>query len=592
MTAIPFRLSFLTPLCVLAVGAGLIAQDYAPMAVFAAVALAALMALGAGGGSRDALDWVLLCLVAYCSVHALFIGDTPALASVQAASLMTLGFIAYALRRARAEDAFVVLVFVGLAGAALGAVGLWQAAHGAQPRSLFLDINSQAAFVLSAAAAAAVAAMRVRRPGLMRAALLTAAALAVAGWLAARSKGSSLAVVLVLLLAASSWWPRLRAHRFGVPLFVGAVLAAAAALAFAAHKHGGLAFVWSAQSVQSRLGMWEKTLDMVRGAPLLGHGMAQWQHLYRRDWSPRDADSYGAWAHNDYLQAAAEGGLPLAALLGAAALAALAAVRRRQRCADAGATLLAVAAAVLAVHAATNFIFYNTLLAVTFGALLGTALPVEGGSARGRLPVFIAAFAAAPAIALSAWVGWGDAVGRALLNPASWQAAILRPRLTAQIVEQTPGEASRYLANPYAASAVADVHVLVATAAKARADLKTAAEHSQRVVSLYAAARRMAPSDPTLAHVQAMELLNLQQLGLLPDAEAFAVARAAISELQPLYAGKSLAVDIAARLAFIQGDCLRAVEMLVKQADETRHWAWRGRLRRSALKLAQYCPGP
>lgn len=579
------------PMFVLAVVAGFATQDYSPLAVFAVALFAWAMAWRVSSSGNDSLDYALLGLAAYSSIHPLFVGDTPALAAVQAASLATFSLAAYALRRVDRSTTLAALVFLAAAGAVLGLVAVFQWTHGHLPRSLFLDINSHAAFAFASVAAALAAAALARRRGVRVFAGVTLLA-AAASWLLARSKGSTLSLAIVALLVLPLVLSRFRTRRQAAAVAAVAWALILAAVAAALLKYDtGLGGLWSTQSIQSRIGMWEKSIEMIRAAPLTGHGLANWQHLYHLNWSPRDTESYGAWAHNDYLQLAAEGGIPLLLLLaGVLFFATRQAWVRRARLSLPQAALL-IGFAVFALHAAVNFIYCNALLAFTMGAMLGMALPAQPSAQRARRnrAAALTLLFAMPTFLLTGWVGLGEVVSDALVRPASWSATVLRPHLNDAMVEATTGLQNRYLANPYAAVAVADTHVLAAATALKRGDQDKADEHARRTTHLYRTARAMAPLHTALMHNEAMAYLNLQQLGLLPKDLATATATHAATSLDRTLWGKPWAADIRARLLFIDGHCNEAVAHLQAQAQRTQHWTWRQRLNLSAKALSSRC---
>ena len=127
--------------------------------------------------------------------------------------------------------------------------------------------------------------------------------------------------------------------------------------------------------IDARIGAWEMTLQAIAERPLLGYGHGAYQELY---FLAHDAELGRAGifdhAHNDYLQTAAELGLPAAGALWLALLLVWGsclsgAVRRRRRRVY---PLVASTAGVLvALHAITDFSLLMPAVAMTFAAILG-----------------------------------------------------------------------------------------------------------------------------------------------------------------------------------------------------------------------------
>jgi O-antigen ligase len=127
--------------------------------------------------------------------------------------------------------------------------------------------------------------------------------------------------------------------------------------------------------VDARIAAWAMTLQAIAERPLLGYGHGAYQELFFLSHDP-ELGLAGVFdhAHNDYLQAAAELGLPAAgalwlALLMLWGLCLRGAVTQQQRRLY---SLVASAAGVLvALHAVTDFSFLMPAVALTFAAILG-----------------------------------------------------------------------------------------------------------------------------------------------------------------------------------------------------------------------------
>jgi O-antigen ligase len=127
--------------------------------------------------------------------------------------------------------------------------------------------------------------------------------------------------------------------------------------------------------IDARIGAWAMTLEAIRERPLLGYGHGAYQELFFLYHGP-EVDRAGIFdhAHNDYLQLAAELGLPAAgamllALMLLWGLCLKGALTRRRRWLY---PLVASGAGVLvALHAVIDFSLLMPSVAMTFAAILG-----------------------------------------------------------------------------------------------------------------------------------------------------------------------------------------------------------------------------
>jgi O-antigen ligase len=127
--------------------------------------------------------------------------------------------------------------------------------------------------------------------------------------------------------------------------------------------------------VDGRIAAWEMTLAAIAERPLLGYGYGAYQELFFLAHGP-ELGVVGVFdhAHNDYLQAAAELGLPAAgalwlALLLVWGLCLVGALKRRRRWVY---PLVASTAGVLVgLHAIVDFSLLMPAVAMTFAAILG-----------------------------------------------------------------------------------------------------------------------------------------------------------------------------------------------------------------------------
>jgi O-antigen ligase len=128
--------------------------------------------------------------------------------------------------------------------------------------------------------------------------------------------------------------------------------------------------------IDARIGAWAMTLEAIRERPLLGYGHGAYQELFFLYHGP-EVGRAGIFdhAHNDYLQLAAELGLPAASamflalmLLWGFCLKGALTTRRRRRLYP----LVASGAGVLvALHAVTDFSLLMPSVAMTFAAIFG-----------------------------------------------------------------------------------------------------------------------------------------------------------------------------------------------------------------------------
>lgn len=129
------------------------------------------------------------------------------------------------------------------------------------------------------------------------------------------------------------------------------------------------------RSALTRLSMWQSTFEMYLDHPVAGVGVGAFAAKYPQYRSPDDDHTAGTFAHNDYLQLLAEGGLPLLAMVVVFGLAILRwAYRLLSRTAVEGARQdtyealgLAAGVAAMFAHASVNFIFYISPLAIWIG---------------------------------------------------------------------------------------------------------------------------------------------------------------------------------------------------------------------------------
>jgi O-antigen ligase len=145
-------------------------------------------------------------------------------------------------------------------------------------------------------------------------------------------------------------------------------------------------------TVSARWLLWQSTWSMIQTHPWLGTGLGTWSIYYAAFRDGREWGTTGYYAHNDYLQFAAEGGFITLALflIGIALfirmLWQLGKLRDKQPAQiEAIGLLLGVAAVTL--HAFVNFIFYHAFINILVGLFIGRAWQVLLGENRLRILV-------------------------------------------------------------------------------------------------------------------------------------------------------------------------------------------------------------
>jgi O-antigen ligase len=209
--------------------------------------------------------------------------------------------------------------------------------------------------------------------------LLTAAVLF------SRSRGGIAAAWAGLLLVASIWTLRRRAHSAAA-----AIVLCLAVLTLAAGAWIGLGPVFAryraaGQDLPSRVEVWKDTAKLIRAHPYWGTGPGSFEDAFTRVQSSHLTMRLNH-AHNDYLEFAAEWGVPGAALL--FALVVIVLVRGfhglcRTTRADDWFLLLGCCGGVfsLLLHAAVDFNLHIPANALLFAVLLGMAATLSVGDA-------------------------------------------------------------------------------------------------------------------------------------------------------------------------------------------------------------------
>jgi O-antigen ligase len=143
-------------------------------------------------------------------------------------------------------------------------------------------------------------------------------------------------------------------------------------------------------TASARILLWQSTWQMIQARPWLGGGLGTWSLYYPALRSSVEWGTTGYYAHNDYLQFAAEGGVLTLALF---VLGLLFAARLLWRLShksaqtpqqfEAMGLLLGVMA--ISLHAMVNFIFYHAFVNILAGLFFGRAWQVLAGESRLRI---------------------------------------------------------------------------------------------------------------------------------------------------------------------------------------------------------------
>ncbi len=308
--------------------------------------------------------------VAWAWLSAL-LADTTAWAHTAAATVAVLGY--WLARRLAAEWGWVVpfalAVAVLMLFIASGSPG-WSGRPTAPP--LYYG-NANGALAAAGAGAALVAATLAPRRAVVPCILL--AGVLVAATLAAESRAAALGVMVTVVLAVGAVLsPALRRPAVAVAAAMG-VLAIGVSLALGAGVGEDTEVAGAAEAglTARRADLWHSALKLTRDHPVVGVGPRQFSE--RSPVAARDPDT--GEAHSEPLQAAAELGLPGAALLvGIAAWALAGPLAGRRSSAAAGTlgpTVAAVVAGTATAQACIDYIAQFATVVLTVAAVLGAS---------------------------------------------------------------------------------------------------------------------------------------------------------------------------------------------------------------------------
>ena len=146
-------------------------------------------------------------------------------------------------------------------------------------------------------------------------------------------------------------------------------------------------------STSARLMMWQSSIKMAQAHPVIGTGWDTFKAYYPAYRSPLEYTTTGRYAHNDYLQFAAEGGVFAMLLLLGIAVKVLLQLRKSfkhgadKNHLEAIALLLAVLA--IFIQAGVNFIFCFSFMNIVAGLYLAYSAKLIETPQTTQLPVFI-----------------------------------------------------------------------------------------------------------------------------------------------------------------------------------------------------------
>lgn len=191
----------------------------------------------------------------------------------------------------------------------------------------------------------------------------------IAGWVGYRGKRSKGAIIVVLAAALMGY--------FGAATLLGLNVG-----------HRTLNLEQDA-STSARILMWRSSMQIARDHPIAGTGWGTFAAEYPAYRDPRENTTAGAYAHNDYLQLTAEGGIPmLVLLLGILGglllqLKRCLASRHDPGALEASGLLLAVLA--IFIQAGVNFIFCFAFMNVFAGLFTARAIQLLNPAGIGYL---------------------------------------------------------------------------------------------------------------------------------------------------------------------------------------------------------------
>lgn len=327
-------------------------------------------------GSRDSAQQIerilLTALVAWTFVAWLGSGGNPlplVLLVLAVGAAITVGRWAGAVDRT-----LVPIVIAAIAGSFLliSPVSTFSSAAG---RGAFGYANAKAAFFVVAAVAAVTLAFRMRSSRGRALALVVATVFSVVP-LTSRAAAASL-LIAALFVTTVAVWRGVGSRLLVTIMGVGLVVIVTATVVLAATGPERVPDVGRSAFDVRRLALWHEATEIIRGHPVIGVGAGKFDEVS----STARSDPDNRWAHHEYLQIAAETGLPTSMLL---LLFLLWEIRMGSPGSGTDGVRAMGAFAVLSVGimASTDYILHFPLIPISVAALVGSATAM----ARDRSP--------------------------------------------------------------------------------------------------------------------------------------------------------------------------------------------------------------
>ncbi len=271
----------------------------------------------------------------------------------------------------------------------------WQfVMQGWQPKSVFLDLNSYAAFIalIALPTAGYFLARFPARAGRDARTLMLGAAVFVLVFAVALTAGRGAMLVLVTglgVLIAVAWRRAPRAANVALAILAAAGLAAGNLVAHGNTTARLVTLVNPEAAGMTRFLIWQQAWEIIRESPWLGKGLGAFGLVFPAHQNPLDT-SAGFMAHNDYLQIWLEAGLPGLVLLLAVYVSALVLFVRALRTRRIGharaieMTGLFCGLLAVAMHSFVNFDLYILPTSLVAGVMLARfhELAAAGRAAR------------------------------------------------------------------------------------------------------------------------------------------------------------------------------------------------------------------
>jgi O-antigen ligase len=145
-------------------------------------------------------------------------------------------------------------------------------------------------------------------------------------------------------------------------------------------------------SLSARLLLWQSTWQMIQIHPWLGSGLGTWSLYYPAFRSYTEWGSTGYYAHNDYLQFAAEGGVVTLILFLIGIALTINLLRRvtklhNKQAVEIEAIGLLLGVVAISLHAFVNFIFYHAFINILTGLFIGRTWQILIGDNRLKILV-------------------------------------------------------------------------------------------------------------------------------------------------------------------------------------------------------------